>query len=203
MMSDAPRMTLSQFLISAAVFEGAILLAAFFGGWLTVVNPTASLQWDWDDAILGVAATIPMLILLTVCLLVPSKGLQQVREYVRDTIGPYLDECRWIDLVLLSLLAGVCEEVFFRGFLYLWLNQWNSMLAVLVTNLLFGIAHAVTPMYALLAAFLGLYLTGLIAADSSPNLLIPITAHTLYDLVAFVVILIDYRRHIRSHPITP
>ena len=68
------------------------------------------------------------------------------------------------------------------------------MLAVVICNVCFGAAHSVTPLYALLAAFLGLYLTALLAADNTPNLLIPITAHTTYDFVGFLFVVWDYRR---------
>ncbi len=180
------------------MFEGAILLVAIVGGWLTGVNPTAKLFWSPRDLGLGVLATGPMLVLLVVCLLSRSRGLVQVREFVRDTVGPFLSECHWYDIVLLALLAGVCEEAFFRGFLFLWIQEWNPVLAVMITNLLFGLAHAATAVYALLAAFLGLYLTALIATDPTPNLLIPITAHSLYDLIAFVVVIRDYRRHMQD-----
>lgn len=195
MSDNTPNMTQSQFLIGAGLFEGALLLLAFGGGWLTGSHPTATLTWSAADFGFGVLATGPMLILLLICFLSRSKGMLQVREFVRDTIGPYLDECRWIDIVLLALLAGVCEEAFFRGFLFLWIQNWNQMLAVLITNLLFGLAHAVTPLYVVLAAFLGLYLTAFMVVDPTPNLLIPITAHALYDLIAFAVVLWDYRRH--------
>ena len=191
-------MTQSQFLTSAGIFEGAVLLVAFVGGWLTGVNPTAKLFWSLRDLGLGVIATGPMLVLLMLCLLSRARGLVQVREFVRDTVGPFLSECRWYDIVLLALLAGVCEEAFFRGFLFLWIQEWNPVLAVMVTNLLFGLAHAATAVYAMLAAFLGLYLTALIATDPTPNLLIPITAHSLYDLIAFVVVIRDYRNHTRE-----
>ena len=193
-------MTLSQFLTSAALFEAAVLAVAFVGGWLTGVNPTAALELDGNDLLIGIFATIPMLLLLAICFVVRSKGLRQVREFVRETIGPYLVDCHWYDIVLLALLAGICEEAFFRGFLFLWLEAWNPALAILISNMLFGLAHAVTPMYAMLASFLGLYLTALIAADPTPNLLIPITAHSLYDLVAFYVIITDYRLHLRRTP---
>jgi len=191
-------MTQSQFLMSAGIFEGAILFVAFVGGWVTGVSPTAKLTWSLRDFGLGVLATGPMLILLVLCLLSRSRGIVQVREFVRDTVGPFLSECHWYDIVLLALLAGVCEEAFFRGFLYLWIQEWNPVLAVMITNLLFGLAHAATAVYALLAAFLGLYLTALIAADPTPNLLIPITAHSLYDLIAFVVVIRDYRNHTKD-----
>lgn len=191
---NIPDMTQSQFLTSAGIFEGVILFAAFAGGWLTGVNPTAKLFWSIQDFGLGVVATGPMLIILAVCVLSRSKGIVQVREFLRDSIGPLLSECRWFDIVLLAMLAGICEEAFFRGFLFLWIQELNPVLAVMATNLLFGLAHAVTPVYAMLAAFLGLYLTALIAADPSPNLLIPITAHSLYDLIAFIIVIRDYRR---------
>lgn len=193
--SNSPNMTVSQFLMSAGIFEGAILFVAFIGGWLTGVSPTAKLYWSLRDFGLGVLATGPMLVLLGICLLSRSRGILQVREFVRETIGPFLVECRWYDIVLLAVLAGVCEEAFFRGFLFLWIHPWNPVLAVLITNLLFGLAHAATAVYALLAAFLGLYLTALIASDPTPNLLIPVTAHSLYDLIAFLVVIRDYRRH--------
>jgi len=186
-------MTQSQFLTSAGTFEGAVLFVAFVGGWLTGVNPTAKLSWSMTDFGIGLLATGPMLILLAICVLSRSKGIVQVREFVRDSIGPYLSECRWYDIVLLAMLAGICEEAFFRGFLFLWIQQWNPVLAVMITNLLFGLAHAVTAVYAMLAAFLGLYLTALMAADPTPNLLIPITAHSFYDLIAFMVVIRDYR----------
>ena len=192
--TDRPDMTHSQFLTSAAVFEGGMLLVAFIGGWLTGIDPTAQLSWSSEDFGLGLLATGPMLILLVVCMISRAKGMRQVREFLRDSIGPLLSDCGWYDIVLLALLAGVCEEAFFRGFLFLWIQPWNLMLAVVITNVLFGLAHAVTAVYALLAAFMGIYLTALIAADPTPNLLIPITAHAVYDLIAFFVVIRDYRR---------
>jgi membrane protease YdiL (CAAX protease family) len=188
-------LTHGQFLISAGIFEGGLLLIAFVAGWVTGTNPTLWLQWRSEDFVLGLAATLPMLALLAICMLSRSSGMLQIRKFLRETIGVFLARCRLIDLILLALLAGVCEEIFFRGFLYAWVSAWNPVLAVMLTNLLFGLAHAVTPVYAMLAAFLGLYLTALVASDSTPNLLIPITAHTLYDLVAFYVIIRDCRRH--------
>lgn len=195
MSGERPTMTVTQFLTSAGLFEGAILGLAMLAGWLTSVDPLGSLHWSFEEFQLGVLATGPLLLMLTALLLSRARGLVQIREYLRDFLGPLLNDCRWYDIVLLSLLAGVCEEIMFRGFLYFWIRQWNPVLAVIVTNLLFGIAHAVTPLYALLAAFIGIYLTALVAADATPNLLVPITAHTLYDIVAFVVVIRDYRRH--------
>ena len=70
--------------------------------------------------------------------------MKRIRAFQRHTVGHLLDECRWYDIVLLALLAGVCEEVLFRGFLFLWLVRFNSIIAVLISNLAFGVAHAAT-----------------------------------------------------------
>ena len=136
-----------------------------------------------------------MLLVLLGVLLFPTSGIQQIREFMRDTLGPLLSRCRSIDLLLLAILAGLCEEVLFRGFLFAYVWQFNQSLAVIVCNLAFGLAHLVTPLYAFLAAIAGLYLTALLAVDPSPNLLLPITAHAAYDFVAFLIIVREFRRH--------
>lgn len=170
-------------------------MAALTVGWLVGTDPLATLTFNLRDTLLGLIATLPMLLFLIICLMAPTEGLGRIREFLRRTIAPLLNQCRLADLVLLALLAGVCEEVFFRGFIFLAIEPLNPFFAVMVTNLLFGLAHAVTPLYTVIAAFLGLYLTSLLSIDSTPNLLVPIIAHTVYDLIAFLFVIRDYRRH--------
>ena len=188
-------MTVSQFLLSAGLFEGGLLVVAFIVGWLLSVNPTAELHWTWESFGLGVAATIPLLLLLAACFLSTAGGIRQIRVFLRDLLGPILDQCRLIDIIFLAMLAGVCEEVLFRGFLYQWSRGWNPTFAIMMTNVLFGLAHSITPLYAWLAGIIGLYLTALMHLGPSPNLLIPITTHTVYDFIAFLIVLWDYRQH--------
>jgi membrane protease YdiL (CAAX protease family) len=173
-----------------------LLLTAFFLGWLMGFGPTEDLSWSWVDLGYGLLATVPMLFMLLAMLLIPGSGIRRIREFLRDTLGPFLSRCRIVDLLLLAVLAGVCEEVLFRGFLYGYIRQFDRGLAILICNLAFGLAHLVTPLYAFLAAIAGLYLTALIAVDPSPNLLIPITAHVGYDFVAFLFVAHEFRKHV-------
>lgn len=197
--SQLPKtMSVSQFLLSAGLFEGGLLLVAFVLGFLFNVNPTAELQWTWEGFGIGVVATIPMLLLLAACFLSTAGGVRQIRVFLRDVLGPVLDQCRLIDIIFLALLAGICEEVLFRGFLYQWSRDWNPTFAIMMTNVLFGLAHSITPLYAWLAGIIGLYLTALMFLGPSPNLLIPITTHSVYDFIAFLVVLWDYRRHSKT-----
>jgi uncharacterized protein len=58
--------------------------------------------------------------------------------------------------------------------------------AIALTAALFGVAHWLTPTYAVLAGLVGAYLGWTLAA--SDNLLVPIVAHGLYDLIALAVL---------------
>ncbi|MBM4076959.1 MAG: CPBP family intramembrane metalloprotease, partial [Planctomycetes bacterium] len=62
----------------------------------------------------------------------------------------------------------------------------------------FGLAHSITPLYALLASLLGLYLGIIFIALGTENLIAPIVAHSLYDFVAFLVVRRDYQNRIKN-----
>ena len=61
------------------------------------------------------------------------------------------------------------------------------------TNIIFALVHSLTPAYALLAAVFGFYLSWLAEAPGSPNLLRPIVTHAVYDYIAVVWIIREYR----------
>jgi CAAX protease family protein len=201
-MAETPQnprtLTHSQFLTGTALFEGGLLAVAFVLGWVLDVNPTGLLSWSWQDCLWGLLATLPMLLMLALCFLSRFKGVLAIRTFLRDLLGPLLVRCRLHDLFLLALLAGVCEEVLFRGLVYGWLAPINLPVAIFAATVLFGAAHAVTLVYGLLAGILGLYLTALLAFDPTPNLLIPIVAHTVYDFVAFLFVVRDYRSEVHA-----
>jgi uncharacterized protein len=83
----------------------------------------------------------------------------------------------------LSILAGVGEELLFRGVIQMVLTDWlNPPIAILITAVLFGLAHAISRAYFIMATLMGLYM-GLIFLWSG-NLLLPILIHALYDWLA-------------------
>jgi membrane protease YdiL (CAAX protease family) len=86
-------------------------------------------------------------------------------------------------MLLIALLAGVGEELFFRGLLQPGLAGWTgAWTALILTSALFGVLHWITPAYAALAGLVGLYLGAFMAV--SGNLLVPILVHALYDFFA-------------------
>jgi membrane protease YdiL (CAAX protease family) len=85
----------------------------------------------------------------------------------------------------------------FRGLLQpaiagLWAGPAGVWLGLAGASLLFGLAHAVTRAYVVLAALVGAYLGGLWLATG--NLLVPVVAHGLYDFAAILWLLGSARR---------
>ena len=58
----------------------------------------------------------------------------------------------WVVWLVLGLTPGICEELFFRGLIFSGMRRLGAWPAVLVTALLFGLAHA--SIYRLLPTFI-------------------------------------------------
>jgi membrane protease YdiL (CAAX protease family) len=185
--------TRNGFLNLAATFEGAVLFAGLCLAGLSGISDEIGFALRWQDVAWGLAAIPPMFIAYF--------AAPDLREQVQDLLGGALARCRWYDLVGLAALAGLGEEILFRGALQTWLSRWDPALGLIGASLLFGLAHAVSVRYFLFATIVGCYFgwlyTGFPGAPyylDSPNLLRPIIAHAVYDLIAFVLIARDWRR---------
>ena len=97
-----------------------------------------------------------------------------------------------LQLLLISLIAGISEEAFFRGAIQGSLSdQVHVILALILASGLFGACHLLTWTYAILAAFIGAYL-GLLWIWTD-NLLTPMVTHAAYDFAALMYFLRVYR----------
>ena len=172
----------------AILFEGGLAVAACLLGWLCGLPPWEQIAWDLPGVALGVAASVPMLALLVVCVCAPGRPFARIREFVDQVVRPLFRDCTLPDLALIALLAGLGEELLFRGLLQEglagWLGPWP---ALGVAALLFGLMHPITPAYAVLALLAGAYLGWTYLACG--NLLVPLLAHALYDFTALVYLL--------------
>lgn len=175
----------------AALFEASLALLALLLAWifevridLTIPTPRAVL--------VGIIATIPMIGLYFIATKVPITAFQRIHDLLLSTLGRPLAQCRWHELALLAAFAGICEELLFRGVIQPWFSRLDETAGWVGTNLLFGLVHAVTPTYFILAAGIGAYLSGVLAMGG--DLFSPMLAHTLYDWFAFLQIARTYRR---------
>lgn len=187
-------MSRSEFLNLAALCEGGLFAAALLLAWVLRVKPQALLLPDTQAVGFGVVAAVPLLVIFGVLYRLKLAPLQRIRQLLTEMFAPLLARCSPLDVLLLAVMAGVCEELLFRGTIQLWLSQWGPVTAVVVCSLLFGLAHFVTLTYFLLATLIGAYLSWTLTWTERPNLLTPMIAHAVYDYVAFLVILRIYRR---------
>jgi membrane protease YdiL (CAAX protease family) len=174
----------------AIIFEGGLLLLAGAIGWLIGRPVATQFAWNSSQAVGGLMATIPLLLGVWLCFQSNWPPLARFRRLVDTLIVPIFISCTWFDLAIISLAAGTGEEALFRGIIQTSLaNHMNATAAICLTSILFGLAHAISVEYFILATLVGIYLGSLWHA--SGNLLAPMTTHGLYD---FVMLLILTRR---------
>ena len=174
----------------AVAIEGGLGVVAVGLGWLIGYPPADAIpQWGAAHFACGVLAAVPMLAGLAVLVRVPWRPFVELRRVIDELVVPLFKEVRLGGLAVIAGLAGLGEEMLFRGVVQRALAGWIGGLAgiwigLAVTALLFGLGHAITKTYFAVAALMGLYLGGLLLATN--NLLVPITAHAVYDFLALV-----------------
>ncbi len=182
------------FFPAACAFEAGLGLLAFPLGWLVGIDPMADFIFSWSAIATGLLATAPVFILFLVLYDHPAACLVEIKTTQKTVLGHYLSGCNPGQLLLLALLAGVGEELLFRGVLQPWVEIIFGLTAgLLVSNLVFGFVHCVTLLYAVLAGTIGLYLGWLQDVTEQRNLLIPMVTHGVYDFLAFLIVVRDYR----------
>ena len=177
------------------LFEGGLAILAAGLAWLLGVDLWARISWNWNAVAWGLAGSVPLFALFLLASRFPIGPLLPIKRFLVDLLGPLLAVCRWYDFVVLALMAGACEELLFRGVLQGWLERWGPATGLIVSNILFGLAHLITPAYAVLAGITGVYLGLLLeVGGEGSNLLIPGITHAVYDLLAFAAVAHIYRR---------
>jgi membrane protease YdiL (CAAX protease family) len=188
------------FPLQAAVFEAGLAFVAIAMGWVFNESLTEKMQWSAAATTLGALAVLPLLVMLLICRRLSWQPLRAVWKVLDEVVVPLFRTCNWIELAAISLLAGVGEELLFRGLLQPAMAEWSGdflphshagglagdWLAVVAVAVFFGGLHAVNLAYAVLATIMGIYLGWLFLATG--NLLVPMIAHGLYDFIALVYI---------------
>lgn len=133
---------------------------------------------------LGAFCTYGALLLLTqIPGLLPDNLDRQMRGLHRFASG-----YSWVVLFLLSVFAGVGEELLFRGAVQGWIAaHTNTTTAVLVASVLFGLVHYASFTYFVVATGLGLVLG--LAYALTDSLLLIMVWHGVYDMIALFCLL--------------
>jgi membrane protease YdiL (CAAX protease family) len=172
----------------AVFFEGGLAPLSLLLGWLFGHPPLHRFVWSMRDAIWGVVLTIPLISLFLAMLRWPIGPLARVKKFCDLEVVPLLAGSTWSELALISLSAGVGEEMLFRGVLQSSLGSWlGTPWGLGLASLLFGLLHPISVSYMVFAGFLGLYLGAVWIL--SGNLLTVMITHGLYDFAALAYLI--------------
>ncbi len=183
----------------AVFFEGGLAPLSLFLGWWLRHNPLEQFAWSKTDALLGVVAAVPMVLLFLLMLRWPIGPLRQVKTFCEEEFIPLMAGSSWSDMALIALSAGVGEEMLFRGVLQSSMAAWMGVgWGLFFASLLFGLLHPISLPYIVVAAAVGFYLGG--AFWYTGNLLTVMVTHSLYDFALMSYLL---RYHYRGGPMNP
>jgi len=164
----------------ALAVEGGLGLLALAAGFLLGHSPLSSLRWSLAAAGWGVVATLPMVLGLVIVERASWRPLRRVSQVVTRLVRELFARTPLLELALISAAAGLGEEMLFRGLLQDGLaraigGSAGVPIALVVASVAFGVAHPVTPTYALLGAqrntkILGIF-TRLAIRDGKPQYL--------------------------------
>lgn len=176
--------TLKQkYLKKSLIFEASLGFFAVVFGYMTNSNPLMQIKIEMLDVLYGLLFCLPILPMFLIISYIPWEPFVQINKKLDETLLPLFRDFSWVDIALVSLLAGVCEELMFRGWLEGLGREYLGILgSAIVVNILFGLAHFITPMYALFAVFMGGILS--FAVWFTDNLLVAIIMHAVYDFFA-------------------
>ncbi len=143
----------------------------------------------------GIAATIPLLVFLVVFHFSPIAAFRPMREFCRVHLQPIFQGSSTAELAILSILAGIGEELLFRWCLQGGISSLLEtragmgaamIIGLMVASILFGLCHWVNTGYGIMTMTAGAYF-GLVMIGTG-SWLVPAVAHALYDFVALLYI---------------
>ena len=165
---------------------GELLLVLLALGWAryrSLPLNVAGGPWPRDAAIgAGAAAALAIVNQGLLCRAPAVRPVRAIRRVYRDLLKPAFAGIGVREVVVISLAAGIGEELLFRGVL-------QPEIGLIPASLIFGALHTGgrgTLAFGCWVALMGAALGWLAAATG--GLVAPIVAHALYDAAALVYI---------------
>lgn len=183
-----------SFFNKACFFEASLIIVAIILGWIAGIDPFINLNFSTKIIAYGFIGTVPLFLMFLLMEQIQGQSVMQIRKFLLNTLGPNLHHYHWTNLLLLGSIAGISEEILFRGVLQPWIEaSWGVTAGLFGSNIIFGLVHSVTPLYAVLAGLVGVYLGLAMDFGGDRALVTPIIIHSLYDFLAFIALMRLYR----------
>ncbi|HLT13223.1 MAG TPA: type II CAAX endopeptidase family protein [Marinobacter sp.] len=173
--------------LTALLFQGGIGVVGLIAIWLFDV-PLLLVGLGAGEAVFyGIVGAGTTYLLLLVLSKVPRLFPDNLSGQMQALYN-FASSYRWPVLLALSVLAGVGEELLFRGAIQGWLFQhMGPWAAVMAAAVLFGLVHYVSFTYFVMATGLGVVLGA--AYQLSGSLAMVMIWHGVYDVLALYCLL--------------
>ncbi|MCS7337669.1 MAG: CPBP family intramembrane metalloprotease [Verrucomicrobiae bacterium] len=177
-----------RFFFTACAVELGLLGVAVAVSLLARHDFLSLIELNAADALIGAGAIAPMLVLFALVLSASTGPFAEIRIFLDTVVRTAFGAWTVPMIACVSILAGIAEEVLFRGVAQAGIASGLGQIpGLLIASALFGACHAVNRPYALVAGVIGLYLGALFILTG--NLLAPIVTHALYDFAALLYLL--------------
>ncbi len=173
----------------AVLVEGGIGLVALPLAWLLGVPLAEQVPADLNAFFIavgrGILATLPLLAGFWWAVHSRRPALRRLRRWMQWLVDELFAQAGIAQLAMVAALAGVGEELLFRGVVQWSVAHWTTpLLGLAAASLAFGALHALSRLYFLLATLIGAYFGWLVLQYG--DLVTPMVAHGLYDFLALV-----------------
>ncbi len=183
----------AQLMKMAFLVEGGLMLLGLvigylgFFDWQQPLRDMGAAEWR-SGLVWGGIGTIPMLLYLAAFHVYSPRILHPIRDFVDEHLKPLFKQCSIVELLIIALLAGFCEELFFRWCLQGGISSVTHSLVpgLLVASVIFGLCHWVNSSYGITTTLIGMYLGGMMVWTGT--WLAPAIAHASFDFVALLYI---------------
>src|SRR5689334_11863582 len=122
----------TSIVLTALAFEGGMAIVACAVGDFLKPPLWDRIAWQPLDVALGLLATIPMIVGLVVMRRIERGPLGRLNVVVDQFLIPLFAGCTVIQLASISIVAGIGEELLFRGVLQPVLIAWLGLGAGLI-----------------------------------------------------------------------
>ncbi|MEI7474669.1 MAG: CPBP family intramembrane glutamic endopeptidase [bacterium] len=169
-----------NFSLIVVVTELMFIFAVFLNFLIFKINPVNFIHFNVKTLLIA----IPITLLLTIANIFALEFLYKYVSFFKklkeayDHIVPMLKKITFPEVIMISLISGFAEELFFRGVI-------QSVFGILIGALLFGgfhVGNKKTIPYGIYAMGIGFFFGYLFHVSN--NLFLPISVHILNNFIA-------------------
>jgi len=177
--------------VGAVQVEGGLVILALILGYFLRVPLRESFSFELLDWIRGTLAVLPMVAFCLLIYRLPWRSVLFIRKYMATLYRDFIRHCSALQLLLISILAGIGEEIFFRGVLQTLITRWcggeirGNIIGIIIASMIFGLVHPISKLYVVICVLIGIYL-GWLFVQTNNNLTVPVIAHAFYDFCIFL-----------------